>query len=81
MERSTHHDTDCLHLMASFDAFYSICGEAIHVKKCLLLADIFSLQRFCNRTALVDGMGKESTVLSILRNRIILIVMENRRGA
>lgn len=65
--------TDSLHLMATFAAFYSNSREVTHVKKHLLPADFSSLQCFCNRTALVDGMRKESTVLHILRNITIVL--------
>lgn len=65
--------TDSLHLMASFAAFYSNGREVTHVKKHLLPADFSSLQCFCNRTALVDGMRKESSVLHILGNITIVL--------
>lgn len=65
--------TESLHVAVSFAALHINCGATTHVKEHLLPADFSSLQSFCNRTSLVDGMRKESTFLFILRIMIILL--------
>lgn len=66
--------TDSLHLTASFAALHNNCGAATHMKKHLLPADFSPLQSFCNRTALEDGMRKESSFLFNLRNIMIILL-------